>query len=312
MDEQVDQVSSPAVSHSFARLVAHTRDVYCRSVAETTKVEILLNGQKPPHSSQPNKWATNHFISLQWTSSGAFLLSANADNILRTFAFPTDNLMSKSCGFLRPMAAHPFPQNMYAIAACSWTEDHATAVVSVADIPLQLIDFYPDGSTKIVGSFVMWRLPGEDLLKAYSLAWDSDRNYLIAGLKSCVAIADPADPQAKPTYIRTCPMRKARGYSPSVVHGLVHALSSCPTERNVFAIGTTGRGLALADRRQRDLATAVKVVDDPLNWGITGNGITSINWDSHGQYLLVSERHSDGIQLWDLRYQGRCLAYLQG
>ena len=43
-----------------------------------------------------------------------------------------------------------------------------------------------------------------------------------------------------------------------------------------------------------------------------GAGVTQVKWSGCGRYLVVAERASDGMSVWDVRVSGRRLAWLRG
>ena len=43
-----------------------------------------------------------------------------------------------------------------------------------------------------------------------------------------------------------------------------------------------------------------------------GAGVTQVTWSACGRYLVVAERGSDGMSVWDVRVSGKRLAWLKG
>jgi WD40 repeat protein len=52
--------------------------------------------------------------------------------------------------------------------------------------------------------------------------------------------------------------------------------------------------------------------DDPDDKTYKGTGITSLAWTPDGNYLLVGERQSDGIHVYDVRNQLKRVSWLAG
>ncbi|OQO09314.1 hypothetical protein B0A48_04712 [Cryoendolithus antarcticus] len=81
-------------------------------------------------------------------------------------------------------------------------------------------------------------------------------------------------------------------------------LAAGSTNRNVGLFGNSGRGacettFSVAGRMSKVTATR-------------GSGITSLAWTPDGRYLLVAERQSDGVHVYDVRNLLRRVSFLSG
>lgn len=101
--------------------------------------------------------------------------------------------------------------------------------------------------------------------------------------------------------------------------GTVSALSSSPQDApggGVIAAGTWTRWMGLYDMYRVDKAVA--------NWNIAGadlqefskdfggQGIIQTSWSPCGRYLVINERHSSGLLVYDIRGNGKLLSVLSG
>lgn len=89
--------------------------------------------------------------------------------------------------------------------------------------------------------------------------------------------------------------------------GIVSAMAlSCD---GTLAAGTFSRGVGLYDSQgMGDAIGTWSLMGD----GEDGSGVTSLHWSMCGRYLVVAERGSDGLGVWDIRGTGRRLAWLVG
>lgn len=62
----------------------------------------------------------------------------------------------------------------------------------------------------------------------------------------------------------------------------------------------------------RNCFSVAPTQDDPEASTYSGTGITSLAWTPDGTYLLVGERQSDGIHVYDVRNRLKRLAWLAG
>ena len=110
--------------------------------------------------------------------------------------------------------------------------------------------------------------------------------------------------------------------------GIISALAL--SSNGILAAGTftrwiglydgRGRGgtislFGLRDRdqdRDRDRGVGGDVEERTGSGSGSGSGITQLLWSECGRYLVVVERGSDGMGVWDVRGSGRRLAWLRG
>ena len=88
--------------------------------------------------------------------------------------------------------------------------------------------------------------------------------------------------------------------------GIVSCMSmSC---EGILAAATFSRGVGLYDAH----GMGDTIGTWSLNNGEEGAGVTSVHWSKCGRYLVVAERGSNGMGVWDIRGTGRRLAWLNG
>lgn len=82
----------------------------------------------------------------------------------------------------------------------------------------------------------------------------------------------------------------------------------------LLAAGTTRRqiGFWAAGGLGEVVATFDLGLEDGGGKGEMGNGVSQLKWSRDGRYLFVAERQSDGLAVYDIRVQGRRLAWLKG
>ena len=94
------------------------------------------------------------------------------------------------------------------------------------------------------------------------------------------------------------------------VEGGVKGIVSCldMSSEGILAAGTFGRGVGLYGGWGR--GGLVGAFQLPVG---EGTGVTQVKWSDGGRYLVVVERGSNGVGLWDVRSLGRGrLAWLEG
>lgn len=98
--------------------------------------------------------------------------------------------------------------------------------------------------------------------------------------------------------------------------GIISTLGmSC---EGILAAGTFGRWVGLYDSGGRGGTVGVFSIkitshsDSDSAEEDEGSGITQVTWSPCGRYLLIAERCSNGIGVWDIRGTGRRLAWLAG
>jgi len=110
--------------------------------------------------------------------------------------------------------------------------------------------------------------------------------------------------------------RQRYGVTGSALGGLVSALAIDETS-GILAAGTYQRQMQLFENQGsgQDI-TAFSLTNsadaEEKEWGVNGAGVTQIWWSGNGRYLIVGERQSDGLLVYDIRVTGKRLSWLKG
>lgn len=203
-------------------------------------------------------------------------------------------------------------------------------LVSSRDHPIQLYYLFPptsDGtpaSHSPVCSYPLIKARSETFLTATSLLWPAPGSHFIAGCKNFLAKFDASRTGEEPVLrIKTIPSERHLSKGNGVgMRGTVSSLSSQVSDHDyggVVAAGTWTRWVGLYDFAQAGECVAAwgigSAAEETANGGgvgIGGDGIMQTRWSPCGRYLLVSERRSTGILVYDVRVTGQLLGWLEG
>ena len=94
----------------------------------------------------------------------------------------------------------------------------------------------------------------------------------------------------------------------------------CLSNEGVLAAGTFTRWIGLYDSYGAGGTISLFSLGNDNNLtthhssssSSSGAGITSLSWSSCSKYLIIAERGSDGISIWDIRMSGRRVSWLSG
>lgn len=221
-------------------------------------------------------------------------------------------------------------------------------LVSSRDLPLQLFYLYPsaaaspdDGNADDdddapppprhappAASYPLMRAGSETFLSASALLWPAPGTHFVAGCKSLLAKFDASRPGGEPVLrIKTIPSERHLAKGGGVgMRGVVSALSAPPTDPlygggggvGLVAAGTWTRWVGLYDFAQAgecaatwSIKSGVEATRRDGRPGIGGDGIMQTAWSPCGRYLLVSERRSKGVLVYDVRVTGELLGWLE-
>ncbi|POS78370.1 hypothetical protein DHEL01_v203224 [Diaporthe helianthi] len=236
-----------------------------------------------------------------------------------------------------PYFALEAPETHHVLVAC---RDHPIQIFrALPTTPTPVDDRQPDETSSLF-SYRLISPQTEAYLPVHSLAWPSPyaatSSSFFVGSNNLIAqfnlhrIGD--GPQQ---VVHTIPSKRHISKGNGVgMRGMVSALSTQNDENYVptalLAAGTWTRWVGLYDfaRGGERVATwsvadaaASVVVQDPLSGslqrpatkgGIGGAGITQTAWSPDGRYLLVNERQSTGVLVYDVRVTNKVLGFLAG
>ena len=225
-------------------------------------------------------------------------------------------------------------------------------LVSCSEQPIQLHSLArgqgDESSSTIRSSYFLVHQVTESYLTAASLLWPGSGRTFFAGSTNLVALFDASVDGSEPVaVIPTIPSRRHKLKGGGVgMKGVVSALgcqfssrfarswdegndypphaaataaipsssSSTGSEVGLLAAGTRSSHLAIYDPFRSphlvgtlSVARAARSIAD-----VGGSGITQTIWSPCGTYLVVAERRSTGMLVYDVRSQGKLLSWLSG
>ncbi|KAI0889753.1 uncharacterized protein GGS22DRAFT_3689 [Annulohypoxylon maeteangense] len=318
---------------SRVELVASTGDITLQN--RTRSSLSSSQSPSPSPSNERNNGLHGYFENAQWTADGTTLLTSSSTNLISGYIVPED--------LLSPNANHPLPLNPQAYIQLSepsavlssapyfhlsspWTQQ---ILVSSRDHPLQLFYLTPTPTPTPTttpthcppsASYPLTKHRSETFLTATSLIWPAPGTHFIAGTRSLLAKYDLSRPNSEPILrVKTIPSERHLSKGNGVgMRGVVSSLSAQPADASnasLVAAGTWTRWIGLYDFAGADGSCAAtwsisRAGTDEAKVG--GDGVTQTLWSPCGRYLLVSERKSTGILVYDVRVTGKLLGWLAG
>lgn len=187
------------------------------------------------------------------------------------------------------------------------------------DTPIQLRNTlnFDDG---IYATYPWSDVNTEAVITPRSLVFNPDATHFIAGAKAQFAIYDVNRPSADAIRCRkTSKSRYAyRKYGPdpresaTSPHSIITAMDVNASE-DILALGTNTRNIALyASHGLGDLITSFKLAQPSAGGTNVKRGVTQVKWSLDGTYLLIAERQSDIIEVYDIRQSCKRLSWLSG
>ncbi|KXS99758.1 hypothetical protein AC578_10422 [Pseudocercospora eumusae] len=267
----------------------HTFRRKCRATTSARHTSSSSSDGKPQRA----------FRQALFSPDGTSVITRSQDNRLRTFVLPTDLLEESNDP--KQLISHSSWQSgsniqSHALYPGFDLQNPATTLVlsGSAHVPITLRNALHYST--IHGSYPLVRSQTEAHLSARSLIFTRNGEHFLAGSENALAVFDCSRAGEAPMkFTRLTPARKSHRGG---LHGLtrkafVSAMStSC---EGVFALGTTQREVALYDHDGLGSWASTFNVEGP------GNGVTDLKWSPDGTYLLVGERQSDRIQIFDIR-----------
>ncbi|KAK2605820.1 hypothetical protein QQS21_003774 [Conoideocrella luteorostrata] len=282
-------------------------------------------------ASQPSREAvppTRFYSSAQWTADGTTIVTGSSDNAISTFVLPADLLQGDDrVRPLEPQAVTKLPEPTQVITTApffSLAEPASqTILVGCRDHPLHLHHAFPEDKNQApIAQYKLIRHETEQYITPASLVWQHPGTHFICGSANRLDYFDVSrhGSDGPVLTVPTIPSKRhiSKGHGIGM-KGTVSALAVSPPDANggsLVAAGTWTRWMGLYDLHRSDGAVA--------NWKISqsdlpgssdrnlGQGIVQVIWSPCGRYLVINERHSDGLLLYDIRGSGRLLSVLTG
>ncbi|KAK4161050.1 hypothetical protein QBC43DRAFT_358709 [Cladorrhinum sp. PSN259] len=288
------------------------------------------DGTSQANRSDPRNTKDPFFKSVQWAADGTTLFTSSSTNHISSFVLP-ESLLDPSRTSpltLAPQATISLPEPTSAIAPCPYfaLENPSTQVLLTActDHPIHLHHIFPpsnSASPPPIASFRLIKHETEAYLPVASLIWPSPGTHFIAGTTHRIALWDVSRPDAGmsaepvvtiPTIPSTRYLIKGGGVG---MRGTVSSMAlQSAGQEGLLAAGTWTRWIGLYDlTRAGNCVVAnwgVKGAADET--GIEGKGIVQTVWSPCGRYLVVNERGSGGMLVYDLRGTNKLLGVLKG
>lgn len=149
-----------------------------------------------------------------------------------------------------------------------------------------------------------------------ALLWPAPGTHFAVGTKSLIALFDSSRTSNDPPLLRVPTVTYTGGGFALGLKGMVSALaeSNESSSQHLTAAGTWTRGVGLYDlTRSGGVCTSHwKLSDDAASSVSRGDGVVQLLWSPCGRYLVVNERKSQGLLVYDVRGSGRLLCTLTG
>lgn len=268
------------------------------------------------------------YSSVQWTADGTSIIAASTDQNISSFVLPQDLL--ETPGTTHQLQPHsttklPEPTQVISVAPYFSLADAATQtfLVGCRDHPIQLYHaFSQPGHSAPLCAYKLIRLETEEHITPASMLWEQTGTHFLCGSANRLDYFDISryGSDGPILTIPTIPSKRHVLKGGGVgMKGMVSALAASPHDVNggsIVAAGTWTRWVGMYDLHRTE-----KVVG---HWNIagadaeefkvdsSGQGIVQTMWSPCGRYLVINERHSSGLLVYDVRGTGKLLSLLQG
>lgn len=257
-----------------------------------------------------NLHISNVFRNAKFAADGTSVITHSEDNRLRTYVLPTDLLDEDDKHHsLVEHSSYQAASNIqsYALYPGFDLQDSSTtlALCGSAFVPISLKNVLHYDTVHATYPFINEK--NEAHLPPRSLLFTRNGTHFIAGSENILAAFDCSRDGSGPLFShRLKPGRKAVQNSIQAQRrGTVSALSI--STDGVLALGTSLREIALYEQEGLGRCTSVFSLEAEV-----GTGVTNVEWSPCGKYLLVAERQSDVVQVYDLRDTHQKVSTLTG
>lgn len=253
---------------------------------------------------------SNLFRHAKFTADGTSLITHNEDNRLRTYILPTDLLDDENeTHSLVEYSSFQSASNIqsYALYPGFDLQNASTtiALCGSAFVPISLRNVLHYDTVHATYPFINEK--NEAHMPPRSLLFNRDGTHFLAGSENTLAVFDCSRNGSGPLFTHQLkPGRRAPQNSVQAQRRGAVSASSISTD-GVLALGTTTREVALYEQEGLGLCTSVFSLEDGV-----GTGVTNVEWSPCGKYLLIAERQSDVIQVYDLRDTHQKVSSLSG
>lgn len=269
------------------------------------------------------------FMSAQWTADGTSVITTSSPQTVSTFVLPDDLLDPSPDNQPRkliPESIQRLPEPAQVIASAPYFSlaepASQTYLAPCRDHPIQLRHAFPSSGPAILCTYKLIKKETEHYITPSSLIWNYPGTHFVCGSANRLDLFDLSRPgnDGPLLTLPTIPSRRHLSKGGGVgMKGTVSALSASPNDSDgssIIAAGTWTRWLGLYDFWRTDKTIA--------HWSIAGasgenpgadaggRGIAQTLWSPCGRYLVVNERASSGMLVYDIRVTGQLLSILIG
>lgn len=263
------------------------------------------------------------FRTVQFSADGTTLIASTWNHTLAAYVLPQDLLSPDSAPLdLTPQGTvrlHSPIRSLTSSPFFSLAEPATqTALIASNDHPIQLHTLFPHSpDTSRVASYKLINAKTEAYIAPTALLWPSSPGSIfLCGSANRLDVFDISreGEEGHYTTLETTPH-----YASGRVHGwkgTISALAASSPEVGspILAAGSWNRWVALYDYLRTPSPTShwsLESATDPLSGEkIAGGGVAQTVWSPCGRYLLLSERNSNGILVYDIRKNHRLLGVL--
>ena len=191
----------------------------------------------------------------------------------------------------------------------------------------------PTKTPQPLASYSLIKHETEAYLPPMSLLWPAPGTHFVVGTKSLLALFDSSRTSNDPPILRVPTVTHTGGGFALGLKGMVSALAAAGDtqggasahqhqHQHLTAAGTWTRGVGLYDlTRSGGVCAAHWKVSDVSGDATAaaaassvarGDGVVQLVWSPCGRYLVVNERKSQGLLVYDVRGAGKLLCTLAG
>jgi WD40 repeat protein len=326
-DVRSDEAGDDAQTGDASQNAQHALNPRC--VASTKDSFNALIDKKRPGQVKHNQEFNFFHHHTEFSPDGTSIITYNEDQILRTFILPSDLLDHDETTaplHLVPSSSFSCPSNLQSSVIYPGFElsDASTTLVLTAhaSIPITLRNAHV--LNHVHASYPLVDANTEEHVPARSLVFSGNGSHFVAGGEDRFAIFDVSRSGEGPMLWR--PLRRSKGarragfgLGAAECAGIVSAMSLEPSTAveggsGLFAVGTLSRQVGLfAHGGGGDCTAGFSIALERTEQAqFRGAGVSSIQWSPCGRYLLIAERQSHVIQVYDVRNSGRRLSLLTG
>ncbi len=221
-----------------------------------------------------------------------------------------------------PEPTHVIASAPYFSLSAPYTQ---TVLVACRDHPIQLYYALPEEGPPAspapsvgvrpppVSSYPLIKPQTEEYLTPTALLWSSPGTHFLTGTANLVSYFDITRTGSGPLHrIATIPSTRHLAKGGGVgMRGTVSALAAQP-DSGLVAAGTWTRWVGLYDLARGGECAATWSVAEAADRAVGGKGILQTIWSPCGRYLVINERKSTGLLVYDVRVTGQVLGWLAG